>query len=383
MNQTINPTTTTSPEEPTSGAAVSVRGIAKSYRGARALDGVDLEIRAGEFLTLLGSSGSGKSTLLNIIAGFCTATSGQVIVDGEDLTKVAPHKRDLGMVFQHYALFPHMSVFDNVAFPLRRRKTSKEDIAQRVQEALDVVELGHLTKRMPSELSGGQQQRVALARAIVFRPRLLLLDEPLGALDRRLREQLQLEVKRLHRDLGITFVFVTHDQEEALAMSDRIALLRDGQIVQIGTPEELYERPAELYAAQFLGESNVFPGVVESGTFRDEASGAELGCTSRTADGPGSLVVRPENLDVTLLGQPLPMGHNALSGTISEVTYLGSVVRVEVTLPDGRRLVARTGTAQRGLVVGASAVATWSNDRCQIVSDAEPAVQQRASLIRP
>ncbi|MER6945130.1 ABC transporter ATP-binding protein [Nonomuraea sp. NPDC000554] len=296
---------------------VDVRGVSKRYGEAVALDEVTLHVRAGEFMTLLGSSGSGKSTLLNVIAGFTEPTSGRVEVDGGDITGVPPYQRDLGMVFQHYALFPHMSVFENVAFPLRRRRVRGAALEQRVAEALEIVELGALRDRRPAQLSGGQQQRVALARAIVFQPRVLLMDEPLGALDKRLREQLQLEIKRLHRELGITFVFVTHDQEEALTMSDRIALLRDGRIVQVGTPSDLYERPESRYVAEFLGESNLLPG---------------------------NVLVRPQSVRLSPPGAELPSEHEALDGKVREVIYLGSGLRVEVELRDGTRLVARTQT---------------------------------------
>lgn len=322
------------------GAPVRVNGVVKKYKDATALDGVDLDINAGEFITLLGSSGSGKSTLLNIIAGFTTCDSGTVEVDGEDITRTPPHRRGLGMVFQHYALFPHMTVAENVAFPLRRRKVAKAEIGPKVAEALDIVQLGHLSDRMPSQLSGGQQQRVALARAIVFRPNVLLMDEPLGALDRRLREQLQFEIKRLHRELGITFVFVTHDQEEALAMSDRIALLRDGQIVQIGSPEDLYERPSCRYSAEFLGESNIF-----------------------ARDGSGPVMVRPENIRLQSSSTPDAADSDSVDGVLREVIYLGSEVRAEALLSDGDVVIARcNGRALSGLVPGEPVRISWRRE---------------------
>ncbi|HEX5598355.1 MAG TPA: ABC transporter ATP-binding protein [Micromonosporaceae bacterium] len=358
---------------PLSGASVSVRGVTKQYRDSWALNNVSLDIEAGEFITLLGSSGSGKSTLLNIIAGFTKADTGTVQVDGRDLTRVPPHRRELGMVFQHYALFPHMSVFENVAFPLRRRRVQKQELTRRVQEALDLVELGHLGKRMPAQLSGGQQQRVALARSIVFRPRVLLMDEPLGALDKRLREQLQMEIKRLHRELGITFVFVTHDQEEALAMSDRIALLRHGEIVQVGTPDELYERPTQLYAAQFLGESNVFHGTVERGIFREPDSGINIQVDAAFADGPAAVVLRPEKVQVLLPQDAVPAGCNALNGTIDEVIYLGSERRFDVGLPGDRRLISRVRSTDRngGVGPGTPVVVCWDPADALVISAAD------------
>ena len=355
------------------GVSIEIDEIVKRYGTMTAVDHVSLTVEPGEFLTLLGSSGSGKSTLLNIIAGFISADSGRVAVGGRDLTRVPPHKRDLGMVFQHYALFPHMDVWDNVAFPLRRRKTSKADVATRVQAALDVVELGGLAKRRPSQLSGGQQQRVALARALVFQPQALLMDEPLGALDKRLREQLQVEIKRLHRELGTTFVFVTHDQEEALAMSDRIAVLRDGRLVQIGTPVELYERPSSRYVAEFLGESNIFTGSCADGRFVDQATGAAFAVADHHVG--DALVVRPEHVALAAVGGPVPGSHNAVTGTTREVTYLGAGLRVDLDLSDGRRVIARTGTRDTHVPqVGDRVVAHWNPDHALAVTDdVEPA----------
>ncbi|WP_435742388.1 ABC transporter ATP-binding protein [Nocardioides sp. SYSU DS0663] len=359
----------------TVGAGIRVAGVVKKYKDSTALDGVNLDIEPGEFITLLGSSGSGKSTLLNIIAGFTSSTAGSVEVDGVDITNVPPHKRGLGMVFQHYALFPHMSVFDNVAFPLRRRKVAKDEIATSVREALEIVQLGHLATRMPSQLSGGQQQRVALARAIVFRPKVLLMDEPLGALDKRLREQLQLEIKRLHRDLGITFVFVTHDQEEALAMSDRIALLRQGRIVQIGTPEELYERPSGMYTAEFLGDSNIFAGIVTAGSLA-YADGTQLEVAGGCPDGPCSVMVRPEHTRVSPRGTALDPGNNVLDGVVREVVYLGSERRAEVILNDGRAVLARmpVGLNEPVIQPRQEVVVSWRAEHGLVLPDERAAV---------
>ncbi|WP_232665120.1 ABC transporter ATP-binding protein [Pseudonocardia sp. TRM90224] len=351
------------------GASIDVQGISKRYRDTTALDDVSLQVKAGEFITLLGASGSGKSTLLNIIAGFIEPTSGRIEVAGKDITTVPPYKRDLGMVFQHYALFPHMDVWENVAFPLRRRKVARAEVERQVRQALDVVELGRLAKRRPSELSGGQQQRVALARAIVFRPRALLMDEPLGALDKRLREQLQLEIKRLHSELGTTFVFVTHDQEEALAMSDRIAVLRDGALVQVGTPEELYERPSSRYTAEFLGESNIFTGHHRGARFIDATTKADL-AVGETGDCAGALVLRPEHAHLAAPGSDIPIGHNVLNGVVRDVIYLGSGLRVEVTLPDGRAIVSRP--AARGRYTpepGTGVLVHWHAERALVVPD--------------
>lgn len=350
------------------GTAIGIHRLVKRYKGQPAVNGLSLTVEAGEFLTLLGASGSGKSTVLNIIAGFIAADEGRIEVGGRDITKVPPFKRDLGMVFQHYALFPHMTVWDNVAFPLRRRKLGKSEIATRVGNALDVVELAHLARRRPDQLSGGQQQRVALARAIVFQPQALLMDEPLGALDKRLREQLQLEIKRLHSELGTTLVFVTHDQQEALAMSDRIAVLRDGELVQVGTPVELYERPSSRYAAEFLGESNIFTGTCDGRTFAETGSGMAFAVGQRAAG--SALIVRPEHVGLAAPGTDLPGDHNAVDGVVREVVYLGSGLRVEVALPDGRSLVTRA--ASRGEftpTVGAGVVAHWHPEHSLVVRD--------------
>src|SRR5580658_6506385 len=244
------------------GAAVFLSGLEKRYGSVGAVCGVSLDIRSGEFLTLLGPSGSGKTTTLMMIAGFETPTGGDIAIDGTSVVAMPPYRRNIGMVFQNYALFPHLTVADNIGFPLKQRGVGKAERAKLVGEALELVHLPGYGERYPRQLSGGQQQRVAFARAIVFKPRLLLMDEPLGALDKQLRENLQLEMRRLHADLGITFIYVTHDQEEALIMSDRIAVMNEGRIVQLGKPEQLYDRPCDQFVASFIGESNFFPCVV-------------------------------------------------------------------------------------------------------------------------
>jgi len=239
---------------------LSLRNLTKQFDGKKVLDSLDLEILDGEFITLLGPSGCGKTTLLRMMAGFEHADAGTITLSGQDLTHTPPENRPLNTVFQNYALFPHMSVFDNVAYGLKMEKRPKDEIQQRVIDALTMVQLEDFAKRKPHQLSGGQQQRVAIARAVIKRPKLLLLDEPLSALDYKLRRTMQIELKRLQRELGITFVFVTHDQEEALSMSDRVVVLKDGQIQQLGTPREVYERPANLFTARFVGETNFSPG---------------------------------------------------------------------------------------------------------------------------
>lgn len=324
------------------GASIRVDEISKRYGHEDVLDKVSLDIDGGEFLTLLGASGSGKSTLLNIVAGFTKPSHGNVKIDGRDLTGVPPHKRDLGMVFQNYALFPHLTVAANVAFPLKRHKVPRAQIRDKVHEALALVRLTELGERKPDQLSGGQQQRVALARALVFGPRVLLMDEPLGALDKVLREQLQDEIRRLHRELGITVVFVTHDQDEALALSDRIALLRKGSIVQVGTPSELYDRPSCRYTAEFVGASNIFSGSVRDGGFREEHSDATLRLPAESRSDCTSILVRPEHLILANQGEPIDPGYDRVSAIVEDCVYLGSSRTVHARTPDGIALESRT-----------------------------------------
>ncbi|ROO89668.1 putative spermidine/putrescine transport system ATP-binding protein [Actinocorallia herbida] len=288
--------------------AVRLRGVRKSFGGVEAVAGVDLDVHDGEFFSMLGPSGSGKTTVLRMIAGFEQATAGAVELDGRDVTRLAPFDRDVNTVFQDYALFPHMTVAQNVEYGLMVRKVGKKDRRARAEEALRSVRLDGFGGRKPSELSGGQRQRVALARALVNEPRVLLLDEPLGALDLKLREQMQVELKEIQRRAGITFLFVTHDQEEALTMSDRIAVFNAGQIEQVGTPEEVYERPATEFVAGFVGTSNRL----------------------------GGGRVRPEKVRLHAdPDAPAPDGHGHAFGTVAEVVYAGSVTRYVVDLEDG------------------------------------------------
>lgn len=300
--------------------AIRLSKLTKTFGGLAAVDSVDLDVAAGEFFSMLGPSGSGKTTVLRLIAGFESPTSGTVSLFGEDVTKKAPFDRDVNTVFQDYALFPHMSVIDNVAYGLRVRGMAKKERRERAREALERVRLGSFSDRKPSQLSGGQRQRVALARATVVEPKVLLLDEPLGALDLKLREQMQVELKEIQRDLGITFIFVTHDQEEALTLSDRIAVFSEGKIVQLGTPAEIYERPRNSFVADFVGTSNVFT---------TEESGLILGTA-------GTYSVRPEKLEVSS-GAP-QAGRNSATGTIVEVIYVGSASRIVVDLESGKRI---------------------------------------------
>jgi putative spermidine/putrescine transport system ATP-binding protein len=322
-------------------ASVEFGSVSKRYgSGPFALEQLDLTVRPGEFLTLLGPSGSGKTTALNLLAGFQRPTSGSILIDGVDVSAVPPHKRDIGVVFQHYALFPHMTVRENIRYPLRQRRTPRDETRQRVDDALRMVSLEAFADRLPRELSGGQQQRVAVARAIVFRPRLLLMDEPLGALDRKLREAVQLEIKRLHRELGATIVFVTHDQEEALVMSDRVAVFDAGRIQQVGTADELYDTPGNQFVAQFLGESNCWVGEiaeVSPGLSQVSAPGWSVRATTVAVtprSGLAAAVVRPERCKVTRRGTA-PADWNQLPGHIRDVVYLGSSRKVVVELEAG------------------------------------------------
>jgi putative spermidine/putrescine transport system ATP-binding protein len=327
------------------GAAIEIRKASKRYGAFVALRDIDLSIRPGEFMTLLGPSGSGKTTTLNLIAGFTDISSGTLDIGGKSVTGLPAHKRNIGVVFQHYALFPHMTVGRNVAYPLTLRGIRGEDRDRRVKRALDMVKMTDFAHRYPSELSGGQQQRVALARALVFDPPLLLMDEPLGALDKKLREWLQLEIKRIHRELGTTFVYVTHDQEEALVLSDRIAVFNGGRIEQIGTGRELYDRPATLFVGRFIGESTVLRGPAETSGNETTMTiaGEKVVAAGRVAgDARPVILIRPERAALKRPGADIVSGENRLSGTIEEAIYLGSGSKYEVRLKDGSPAVVRS-----------------------------------------
>ena len=319
-------------------AVLELRGVRKSYAGQAAVAGVDLLLRRHEFLTFLGPSGSGKTTTLMLVAGLQRPDAWSILLDGAPVDRMPPHRRDIGMVFQHYALFPHMTVRRNVAFPLEMRRVDRTEADRRVQDALGLVGLSGLGDRLPRQLSGGQQQRVALARAVVYRPALLLMDEPLGALDKQLRGQLQLEIKRMHRELRMSVLYVTHDQDEALTMSDRIAVFNAGRIEQVGTPFDLYERPATRFVAGFIGETNFFPGTVAApgeGSCRVDVSGALLGAMLPGAAVPGASVtvaVRPERIRL----QAGSEGGAGLPGTVLDSIYLGHAWRLVIGLADGR-----------------------------------------------
>jgi len=322
---------------------LSIRNVAKSFGKNPVLRNVSLQIAEGEFLTILGESGSGKTTLLRIIAGFESATSGEIWMEGERLDVLPPYKRRVNTVFQHYALFPHLTVEENVGYGLRVAKVPKEEVANRVEQALTMVKMTAYAKSKPGKISGGQQQRIALARALVNRPRLLLLDEPLSALDANLRRQMQVELKSLQREVGISFVFVTHDQEEAMVMSDRIALLRQGELEQIASPREIYSHPATAYAAQFIGHTNLLPGDVLSRVVRCHSLDWPVGLP----DGPVLLSLRPENLRVVDLAVG-SAGVNVVRfrGRVCRQAFHGPTELLQVECADGLKLSVRTATRQ-------------------------------------
>ncbi|MCW2690746.1 MAG: transporter ATP-binding protein [Mycobacterium sp.] len=326
------------------GASITLNGLTKRYGGVTAVDSIDLNTRPGEFMTLLGPSGSGKTTTLNMIAGFESVTEGDLLINEQSVQSLPPYKRNIGMVFQHYALFPHMSVAENVAYPLRQRRVQKASRERLVETALTTVGLEDLGHRMPRQLSGGQQQRVALARAMVYGPQVLLMDEPLGALDKKLRDSLQLEIKRIHAELGTTFVYVTHDQDEALVLSDRIAVFNEGRIEQVATAHELYERPLSVFVAQFLGESSIFRGVAIEGTggLGIEVGGRIVlaGRGDVSAGDDAAMIVRPERITVVGIAEPLPDG-NILRGRVRQEIYLGSSRKLDVDLAGGGEALVR------------------------------------------
>ena len=325
-----------------SDAFIRFQKVTKDYGAVRVVEDLDLDIARGEFVSLLGPSGSGKTTLLMMLAGFETVSAGAITLDGVKVNDLPPYRRDMGVVFQNYALFPHMSIAKNVAFPLEMRGTPKAEIAERVKKALETVQLGQMLDRLPAQLSGGQQQRVALARALVFEPRVVLMDEPLGALDKQLREQMQLDIRELHHRLGLTIIFVTHDQHEALTMSDRIAVFNRGQIQHCASPREVYDFPANRFVADFIGETNLLAGKVirRDGETLDFGlpDGTILharGVPGLTAGGEALLSLRPER--ITLEAEDgAQADRNLLRGEIVDTVYQGDHLRVELDGPAGR-----------------------------------------------
>ncbi len=337
-------------------AEIRLVDLEKRFGAILAVDGVTLDVRPGEFFSLLGPSGCGKTTTLRMIGGFELPTGGRILLRERDITNDPPDKRPVNMVFQHYALFPHLDVGENVAFGLRRRKVERGEIARRVAEALDLVRLDGFERRRPTQLSGGQQQRVALARALVNRPTVLLLDEPLGALDLKLRRQLQIELKRIQAEVGITFVYVTHDQEEALTMSDRIAVMHAGRIEQLGTPEELYERPATRFVADFIGSTNLLRGVIEAdGSIR--LSSGEIARAAHDGLGPGAEVeisLRPESIELVPADAV-----GAIPGQVEQAAYLGTNLSYQVRTAGGLVLSVLASKTGARLPVGSDVAVTW------------------------
>ncbi len=372
------------------GGAITLRGLKKSYGAHEAIKRLDLDIRPGEFLSLLGPSGCGKTTLLRMIAGFEEPTDGEILLDGEDLTVLPPYKRPVNTVFQSYALFPHMTVAENVAYGLKRAKVPKKEIGPRVLEALQMVRMDGFADRRPDMLSGGQQQRVALAHALVNRPRVLLLDEPMSALDRKLREEMQLELIRLHTELGLTFIFVTHDQEEALAMSDRIVVLYDGVVQQLGESEDIYARPANAFVAGFIGKQNFYDVTLDS---VDDAAGLarlsnyriRIEAPASAADGfaPGERVqaaIRPEAITIS----PAPAGAepgttgdpNSGYVTVMGESFLGDVVQYLIKASDGHEMLVRVSSVHAPDVhENDIARVDWEADAVQLfaLDDTDPA----------
>ena len=332
---------------------ISIRDVSKTFARTAALDTVSLEIASGEFITLLGPSGSGKTTLLLVLAGFIRPDSGEIRFGDHDVTLLPPHKRNIGMVFQNYALFPHMTVAGNLAYPLRLRGMARAEVAQRVTRALDMVQLAGLGERQVEQLSGGQRQRVALARAIIFEPRILLMDEPLSALDKKLREQMQIEVRHLHQRLGMTTVYVTHDQREALTMSDRIAVINHGRLRQIDKPQELYERPNDRFIAEFIGESHFLPVEVRGGTAYLGERVLGLAEPPRHQAAAQFLVLRPEKLKI--IDASDGAGLNVFLGQVKEFVYQGESSLLYVSLADGQPIAIRqaAGSAQTAPLPGA------------------------------
>ncbi len=353
-------------------AGISLKNVTKRYGSKAVVDDIDLVIEPGEFMTFLGPSGSGKTTTLNMIAGFTSVSEGMLHIYGNPVAKLPPHKRDIGMVFQNYALFPHKTVGENIAYPLQRRKIAKDKQKQMIADALAMVRMGEYGDRFPSELSGGQQQRVALARALVYEPRVLLMDEPLGALDKKLREWLQAEIKRIHREVGSTFVYVTHDQEEALSMSDRIAVFNNGKIEQVGSAEQLYEAPETLFVGRFLGESTVLLGKGQA--FGDAQTVIEVAGHRVVADGrlgvvDAAILVRPENLRLESDGTTAAEGENMVPVTITEVTYLGSSRRYTVELPDGSEGSVRVSHERQSFDRGDRVAMLWKIESGVLLTD--------------
>ena len=335
---------------------VSLRGVNKFFDDVHAVANLDLDVNAGEFFSMLGPSGSGKTTVLRLIAGFETTSTGSISIESQDVTELAPFDRPVNTVFQDYALFPHMSIQENVEYGLRTRKVPKAERAKQALEAIDSVKLSHLSQRLPHQLSGGQRQRIALARALVLRPKVLLLDEPLGALDKQLREEMQVELKRIQREAGITFIFVTHDQEEAMRMSDRIAVFNAGAIEQIGTPQQVYEKPESTFVARFLGVSNVFSGQAAQEIFGSTAT----------------VNIRPERIKLVSPDTKPQTGERGIVGTIIEASYIGATTIFLIQTESGQRVIATRLNEElpdqvNRFVTGDRVGAVWKSDHSAVI----------------
>ncbi|MBL8832808.1 MAG: ABC transporter ATP-binding protein [Rhodospirillales bacterium] len=349
-------------------ARLQLTNVTKRYGEMKAVDDVSLDVANGEFLVLLGPSGCGKTTTLRTIAGFVEPTSGSVRLDGKDVTDLPPWKRNAGLVFQSYALFPHLTVSQNVAFGLEMRKIPKADMPARIAEALRLVRLDHLGERLPRQLSGGQQQRVALARALVFRPDILLLDEPLSNLDAKLRQDVRVEIRELQRKLGLTTVMVTHDQEEALTMADRLVVMSEGRIRQIGTQHDLYERPADRFVADFVGRSNFIDGTIEApGRFRS-GGGLEIACgEGRT--GTATLALRPER--VAVLGSDAAATDNRFEGRVEFLSYLGAAIDLHVRISHAERVIVQLPNRPENAPpkIGDAVNLGWNRETARVFQD--------------
>lgn len=354
---------------------LELKGIEKRFGNAPVLRGISLQAAKGEFITFLGSSGCGKTTTLRIIAGLETPDAGEVFINGECVNGLAPEKRSVNTVFQNYALFPHMNVYDNIAYGLKIKRKPKSEIQKKVAEALELIQLNGYEKRMPSELSGGQKQRIAIARAIVNNPQVLLLDEPLGALDLQLRRQMQAELKKLQKQLGITFIYITHDQEEAINMSSRIAVMRGGRLEQVGTPDEIYNHPQTSYVAQFVGNANILRGKLkeaEDGLFRAELAGEQTmlrlsdACKqdALTAGGRIALAIRSESVEFSAEKR-----ENSLSAAVLEKSFAGGMLRMVLALSDGSQMIASRHGIDAPYEPGERLYCVWKPEHAVLVEE--------------
>lgn len=359
-------------------AKLSLTNIWKTYEGAQAVRGVSLEVESGEFVSFLGPSGSGKTTTLSMVAGFISPSEGNIRIDGRDITNVPPHQRNIGMVFQDYSLFPHMNVAQNVAFPLAMRSVDKAESTRRVAEVLEIVGLGGMDRRLPIELSGGQQQRVAIARAIVYQPQILLMDEPLGALDRLLRERLQLEIKQIQKRLGITTLYVTHDQGEALTMSDRVCVFNDGEIAQVGSPVSLYEQPGSRFIAGFVGESNFLAATIEdceqvadgwkcSVVLEGNAKACVFSSQSFAVGTRLTASVRPEHVSVRA-GAAEDQDAVLVVARVNDVVYRGETSTLRGQLANGAEISARVTAADVARLAGETVCLRWPADKIVLLN---------------